>query len=143
MIDAAMQAISSFKEGGNSIEKIEDAIDHVNNHLSLDESSMPALASRVNGSVASHIQLSVCESNGTSDAFERQIPSELIANCVATLLMIQKCTERQFPPSDVAQILDFAVTSLQPCCSQNLPVYAEIQKFMGIIRGQILALVPT
>ena len=56
---------------------------------------------------------------------------------------MQKCTERQFPPANVAQILDSAVTSLQPCCSQNLPIYAEIQKCMGIIRNQILALIPT
>lgn len=55
----------------------------------------------------------------------------------------QKCTERQFPPSDVAQVLDSAVTSLKPCCSQNLPIYADIQKCMGIIRNQILALIPT
>ncbi|GAB4851258.1 hypothetical protein Ancab_030555 [Ancistrocladus abbreviatus] len=156
MVDAAMQAISSFTEGGNSIEKIEDAIDYVNNHLSLDDSSIPAPASRVNGSVASQNHLTLCESNhpasdhasdsksvGASDERESQIPSELITNCVATLLMIQKCTERQFPPSDVAQILDFAVTSLQPCCSQNQPIYAEIQKCMGIIKSQILALVPT
>ncbi|EYU45567.1 hypothetical protein MIMGU_mgv1a0007092mg, partial [Erythranthe guttata] len=56
---------------------------------------------------------------------------------------IQKCTERQFPPSDVARILDSAVTSLKPCSSQNLPVYTEIQKCMGIIRNQIMALIPT
>lgn len=56
---------------------------------------------------------------------------------------MQKCTERQFPPSDVAQVLDSAVSSLQPCCPQNLPLYAEIQKCMGIIRSQILALIPT
>jgi len=56
---------------------------------------------------------------------------------------MQKCTERQFPPAVVAQVLDSAVKSLQPCCSQNLPIYAEIQKCMGIIRNQILALVPT
>ncbi|KAK4425827.1 protein ALWAYS EARLY 3 [Sesamum alatum] len=78
----------------------------------------------------------------SSDVYT-QIPSELITKCVATLLMIQKCTERQFPPSDVAQILDSAVTSLQPHSSQNLPVYTEIQKCVGIIKNQILALIPT
>jgi hypothetical protein len=51
----------------------------------------------------------------------------------------KKCTERQFPPADVAQLLDSTVTSLQPCCPQNLPIYAERQKCMGIIRNQILA----
>ncbi|CDP20092.1 unnamed protein product [Coffea canephora] len=31
----------------------------------------------------------------------------------------------------------------KPCCPQNLPVYTEIQKCMGIVRNQILALIPT
>ncbi|CDP20770.1 unnamed protein product [Coffea canephora] len=57
--------------------------------------------------------------------------------------LLQKCTERQFPLADVAQILDSAITSLKPCCPQNLPVYTEIQKCMGIVRNQILALIPT
>ncbi|THG21752.1 hypothetical protein TEA_028411 [Camellia sinensis var. sinensis] len=54
-----------------------------------------------------------------------------------------KCTERQFPPADVAQMLDSAVTGLQLCCSQSHPIYAEMQKCMGIIRNQILAVIPT
>ncbi|KAA8527473.1 hypothetical protein F0562_034812 [Nyssa sinensis] len=158
MVDAAMQAMSSLKGGGNATERIEEAIDYVSNNLPLDDSCMLALRSSrpvdpVNGSSASQDQLTSCTLNSlhapdpklknVSDRNEAQIPTELISHCVATLLMIQKCTERQFPPADVAQILDSAVTSLQPCCSQNLPVYAEIQKCMGIIRNQILALIPT
>ena len=57
--------------------------------------------------------------------------------------LLQKCTEQEFPLADVAVILDSAVTSLLACCSQNLPVSAEIQKCMGIIKNQILAFVPT
>lgn len=56
---------------------------------------------------------------------------------------MQTCTERQYPPADVAQILDSAVTSLHPCCPQNLQIYREIQTYMGRIKTQILALVPT
>ncbi|KAM7469487.1 hypothetical protein LguiA_007670 [Lonicera macranthoides] len=37
------------------------------------------------------------------------------------------CTERQYPPSEVAQILYSALRSLQPSCPQNLGVYREIQ----------------
>ncbi|CAN6726442.1 unnamed protein product [Malus baccata var. baccata] len=58
-------------------------------------------------------------------------------------LMIQTCTARQFPPAEVAQVLDEAVTSLQPFCPQNPSVYGEIHKCMGIVRNQTLALVPT
>ncbi|XWS64535.1 hypothetical protein CRYUN_Cryun05aG0012400 [Craigia yunnanensis] len=66
-----------------------------------------------------------------------------MTSCVATLLMIQICTERQYPPADVALIIDSAVTSLHPCCPQNLPIYLEIQTCMGRIKTQILALIPT
>lgn len=128
MVDAAMQAISSLKSREGTIEKIEEAIDYVNDRLPSDDSSVPVKTDP--------------KSTNASDV-EAQIPSELITKCVATLLMIQKCTERQFPPSEVAQILDSAVTSLQPRSSQNLPVYTEIQKCVGIIKNQILALIPT
>ncbi|KAG8369996.1 hypothetical protein BUALT_Bualt14G0071700 [Buddleja alternifolia] len=128
MVDAAMQAISSIKDRGDTIDKIEEAIDYVNDQLPSDDSCNP---------VAPAPKLT------NASEIESQIPSELITKCVATLLMIQKCTERQFPPSDMAQILDSAVTSLQPQSSQNLPVYTEIQKCMGIIKNQIMALIPT
>ncbi|XVF38683.1 hypothetical protein REPUB_Repub20aG0123000 [Reevesia pubescens] len=161
MVDAAMQAMSSLRKGGKNIEKIEDAIDFVNNQLSVDDFSMPAPRSStpidsVRSTITSHDHLTACVSyplatchipdiklQNLSDQDDHTIPSDLIAHCVATLVMIQKCTERQFPPGDVAQVLDSAATSLKPCCSQNLPIYTEIQKCMGIIRNQILALVPT
>ncbi|KAL4311611.1 hypothetical protein GQ457_01G030910 [Hibiscus cannabinus] len=153
MVDAAMQAMSSLRKGGKSIERIEEAIDFVNNQLSLDEFSVPAPRSAApTDSIRSHDHLSYpfatsripeMKQQNLSDQDEVRIPSDLISHCVATLLMIQKCTERQFPPGDVAEVLDSAVTSLKPFCSQNLPIYTEIQKCMGIIRNQILALVPT
>nr|XP_027075043.1 protein ALWAYS EARLY 3-like [Coffea arabica] len=129
MVDVALQAMSSLKGRENTFEKIEEAIDYVNEQLPSDDSSVPAAPDP--------------NLKNATDRNEAQIPSELITQCVATLLMIQKCTERQFPPADVAQILDSAVTSLKPCCPQNLPVYTEIQKCMGIVRNQILALIPT
>ncbi|KAK6146164.1 hypothetical protein DH2020_020033 [Rehmannia glutinosa] len=113
MVAAAMQAMSSLKGSEDTTEKIEEAIDYVSDRLPLDDSTLP-VSPDPKPRIASDV--------------EAQIPSELISKCVATLLMIQKCTERQFPPSDVAQILDSAVTSLQPRSSQNLPVYTEIQK---------------
>lgn len=128
MVDAAMQAIASLKSREDTIDKIEEAIDYVNDQLPSCSSLLP---------VASDPK----PTNALD--MEAQIPSELITKCVATLLMIQKCTERQFPPSDVAKILDSAVTSLHPRSSQNLPVYTEIQKCVGIIKNQILALIPT
>ncbi|KAK4483286.1 hypothetical protein RD792_010471 [Penstemon davidsonii] len=115
MVDSAKKTISSLKGREDSIEKIEEAIDYGHDKP---------------------------KSTNTCD-IESQIPSDLITKCVATLLMIQNCTERQFPPSDVAEILDSAVTSLHPRSSRNLAVYNEILKCMGIIRNQILALIPS
>ncbi|XP_038890846.1 protein ALWAYS EARLY 3 isoform X5 [Benincasa hispida] len=160
MIDEAMQAILALKKGESNMENIEEAIDFVSNRLSGDDFALPSVRSTAadtsTAALSSQNNLNACtsnpssanyvvgpKSNGSSEKTEVEIPSELIAHCVATLLMIQKCTERQFPPSDVAQVLDSAVSSLQPCCPQNLPLYAEIQKCMGIIRSQILALIPT
>ncbi|CAK7333147.1 unnamed protein product, partial [Dovyalis caffra] len=132
MVDAAIKAMSSLKKEESSIESIEDAIDFVNNKLSADDLSVPAIrssipASSVQGTLASQDHLSSCVPNpgainhasdaklkNLSNQIEVKIPSELISQCVATLLMIQKCTERQFPPSDVAQVLDSAVTSEDP-----------------------------
>ncbi|KAJ0093660.1 hypothetical protein Patl1_25107 [Pistacia atlantica] len=176
MVDAAVQAMSSLKSGGNGIEKIEDAMDFVNNRLSVDELGVPSTSSTpvdsVHGTLSSRVQdqLNTCTSNplvnnhapdsklnnlsdencGTNSFRTNcKLCSYLshdsgISCCIVLLHQLSgKCTERQFPPGDVAQVLDSAVTSLQPCCSQNLPIYAEIQKCMGIIRNQILALIPT
>ncbi|KAM7473879.1 hypothetical protein LguiB_021122 [Lonicera macranthoides] len=76
-----------------------------------------------------------------SDSSEAQIQSEFITSCIATWLMIQ--ANSKYAPSEVAQILDSAVRSLQPSWPQNLGVYREIQMSMGRIKTQILALVPT
>ncbi|OMO53693.1 hypothetical protein CCACVL1_28435 [Corchorus capsularis] len=47
MVVAAMQAVSSLRKGGKGIERIEDAIDFVNNQLSVDDLSLPAPRSSI------------------------------------------------------------------------------------------------
>ncbi|GKE21045.1 ALWAYS EARLY 3-like protein isoform X4, partial [Tanacetum coccineum] len=74
---------------------------------------------------------------------ETTIPFELIVSCVATYHVIQMCTERQYPPSDVVQMLDSAFAKLHPLCPQNLPIFREIQMCMARVKTQILALVPS
>lgn len=59
------------------------------------------------------------------------------------LCHMQKCAELQHPPADVAQIIDSAATSFHSGCPQNLPILREIQTYMGRIKTQLLALVPT
>ncbi|KAB2059757.1 hypothetical protein ES319_A11G328900v1 [Gossypium barbadense] len=154
MVDAAIKALSSMKEGEDAFKRIGEALNIVDKKQITSDISMPAIKSseqnQVNGSVS--ITSKPMPTTGwapnprlqeASNKNEEQVPLELITSCVSTLLMIQRCTERQFPPADVAQIIDSAITSLHPCCPQNLPIYREIQMCMGKIKTQILALIPT
>ncbi|XP_010550978.1 PREDICTED: protein ALWAYS EARLY 2-like isoform X2 [Tarenaya hassleriana] len=155
MVDAAIKAASSVKEGEDASKKIQEAIDSIGKHLPLHSSMVPGVKHQehANGSLDHHLSQSPSDAleslvNGSisqdgSGKNEGQMPSELISSCVATWLMIQMCTERQYPPADVAQLIDTAVMSLHPRCPQNLPIYREIQTCMGRIKTQILALVPT
>ncbi|KAL5196092.1 Protein ALWAYS EARLY 3 [Glycine soja] len=159
MVDAAFEALSLTKEGEDAFIKIGQALDSINHQQLASKSRLPVIRSQeqvnVNGSFyhLSHSTSGVSEPilndpsvpkpHNYSDKFDTELPSDLIASCVATLIMIQTCTERQYPPADVAQILDSAVTSLHPCCPQNLPIYREIQMCMGRIKTQMLALIPT
>lgn len=157
MVDAAVKSMSSMKEGEDAYIKIGEALDHIDKRQLTSDPRVPVIRSpeRVNGSLGHHNQFvsgtrdPQLTSNGSgtklqdgSEKNESQIPSELITSCVATLLMIQTCTERH-TPADVAQIIDSAVSSLKPCCPQNLPIYREIEMCMGRIKTQILALIPT
>jgi len=158
MVDAAIQAFTLRKEGDDVFTRIGEVLDSIDYQQLTSDSRVPVVRSQqqVNGSLGNHNQLTSCSSeplltsdvsgikpSHDSDGNEAQIPSDLITSCVATLLMIQTCTERQYPPADVAQILDSALTSLHPCSPQNLPIYREIQMCVGRIKTQILALVPT
>ncbi|KAJ1377648.1 SANT/Myb domain [Sesbania bispinosa] len=157
MVEAAFQSLSLTKEGEDAFTRIGQALDCIDYQRSASKSRLPVIRSQdqVNGSFYYHNQSTSCASeallndasgpklHNDSNKVNAKIPSELITSCVATLIMIQTCSERQYPPADVAQILDSAVTSLHPCCPQNLPVYREIQMCMGRIKTQILALIPT
>ncbi|CAH2055030.1 unnamed protein product [Thlaspi arvense] len=147
------QAASSVKEGEDASKMIQEALDLIVKHQP-SHGSMIKHHEHANGSIDHHHNPSPSDaanptanndfiSQDGSEKNEPQMPSELITSCVATWLMIQMCTERQYPPADVAQLIDAAVTSLQPRCAQNLPIYREIQMCMGRIKTQILALVPT
>ncbi|XP_050375435.1 protein ALWAYS EARLY 3 isoform X2 [Argentina anserina] len=149
MVHVAMQAVSSLKRE-NNLERIQEVIDFVSKQLSEDDAGrLPIGSSTPSAPIqVSQDQSTACTEKSDSKSYslsnqtEDQLLSDLVANCVAALFMIQTCTARQFSPADVAWVLDRAVTSLKPICTQNLPVYGEIQKCMGIVRSQILALIP-
>ncbi|WOL02517.1 protein ALWAYS EARLY 2-like isoform X2 [Canna indica] len=158
MVDAAVQAMYALKEGEDPCARIGLALDLANNRNSGSVSTSSMLGGQgtpnpgPNNTANPDHTGSTCDMTTThalspkpinsSDA-DLQVPAELISSCVSTLLMIQTCTERQYPPAEIAQILDSAVSSLQPCSPHNLPIYREIETCMGIIKNQMLALIPT
>ncbi|XP_071726393.1 protein ALWAYS EARLY 3-like isoform X2 [Rutidosis leptorrhynchoides] len=98
--------------------------------------------------------------NSTPDPFTNYLPSdsklqlddsvktdsitfELIVSCVASFRLMQVCTEQQYPPSDVVQMLDSAFARLHPLLPQHLPIFKELQMCMGRLKTQILARVPS
>lgn len=158
MVDTAIKAMSIVKEGEDAFGRISEALEANNKaeHATNCRMSMTTSSNTARGSLPHQNPLTSCASEpqlscdvfsvqsvGDSASNGLRVPSDLITSCVATLLMIQTCTERQYPPAEVAQILDNAATSLHPCCPKNLSIYREIQMCMGRIKTQILALVPT
>nr|XP_011466289.1 PREDICTED: protein ALWAYS EARLY 2 isoform X2 [Fragaria vesca subsp. vesca] len=157
LVNAAVQAMSSRKEGEEAYVRVRRALDSINiqNLTSDSRSAVNRTQEQVNGTLGHRNQLtSVASEPNTSDSSgpklhtetdknESQMLSEVITACVMAMNMIQTCTERQYPPAVVAQVLDYAVTSLHPRCPQNVGMYREIQMCMGRIKTQILALVPT
>ncbi|KAL4339921.1 hypothetical protein GQ457_08G009640 [Hibiscus cannabinus] len=140
MVDAAIKAMSSTKDDEDAFMRVVEALDSIDKPQFTPDIRMPLIQSteQENGSISyqKHLVSGLPRNN-------EQVPSELITSCVATLLMIQTCTERHYPPADVAQIIDSAVTSLHPWSTENLRIYREIQRCMGRIKTQILALIPT
>nr|BAK06561.1 predicted protein [Hordeum vulgare subsp. vulgare] len=74
---------------------------------------------------------------------DAQLPSTLIENCVATVIAIKDLSEYRHPPAKIAGVLERAFSMLRPSCPQNLSIYADIESCIGMIKSQILALVPT
>ncbi|XP_078180275.1 DNA binding protein isoform X3 [Carex rostrata] len=159
MVDAAVQVVCTTNEGEDSLVKIGEALDSLSNRNSGSGSSI--LGIRRIPPDSGHANSTFQQENVTSATFDHsavhaespkmrigfegevRLPSELISACVSTLLMIQSCTEKQLPPAEVAHILDSGLASVQPCCRDSAGVYREIEMMMGIIKNQMLALVPT
>lgn len=74
---------------------------------------------------------------------DAQLPSNLITNCVATILSVKQLSESRYPPAKVAGVLERASSMLHPSCSENLTIYNDIENCISVIKNQILALVPT
>ncbi|XP_056866024.1 protein ALWAYS EARLY 1 isoform X2 [Raphanus sativus] len=154
MVDAAMKAASSVKDEENAGKMVQQALASMGEyHQPVDNSVVSSMKhqDQANGSLDHHQSRPPLNTGERvteeglmgSGKNETQMASELISSCVSTWLMIQKCAEKQYPPGDVAQVMETAVSSLQPRCPQNMPIYREIQTCMGWIKNQIMALVKT
>ncbi|KAG7552095.1 DIRP domain [Arabidopsis thaliana x Arabidopsis arenosa] len=150
MVDAAMKAASSGKNNEDSGNMVHQA-SSIGEHQPLYSSIVPGIKHQehTNGSL-DHYPSNTAEpmtngfiSQDGSGKNKTQMPSELITSCVASWLMMQMISQKQYPPEDVAQLMDTAVSDLQPRCPQNMPIYREIQTYMGLIKTQIMALVRT
>ena len=99
-----------------------------------------------------------------------QLPSNLIANCIATILsikvnvdmslskrcgysfsdltlssfnVVQRLSDSRHPFASIAGVLEHASSMLRPSCPENLAIYKDIETYISVIANQILALVPT
>lgn len=165
MVDIALRVMSSLREDEDAVVKLRVALDSATSfHAgfssarmkvmsgssqadSMKDARQEALNSRESLSIPCGHELAddaKDEKNElSSDRKEEILLGELTASCLATLILIQTCSDRQFPPSEVANVLDEAVKGLQPCSTANLIIYREIQQYMGIVKNQILTLLPT
>ncbi|KAL2609387.1 hypothetical protein R1flu_027960 [Riccia fluitans] len=73
---------------------------------------------------------------------EEEYLSDLMVNCVTTLMMVQTLTEGQFSPTEVAQALDNALESLRPRHAQNHQLLKEIELQLVHVKTQILTQIP-
>ncbi|PWZ11826.1 Protein ALWAYS EARLY 2 [Zea mays] len=88
-------------------------------------------------------QVAGCAGPGSEPARGAQLPSDLISNGIATVLSIKSLSDSRHPFANVAGVLDHACSMLRPSCPQNLALYDQIKRDIGIIKTQIFALMPT
>ncbi|KAH9298276.1 hypothetical protein KI387_029958, partial [Taxus chinensis] len=160
MVDAAMQVMFSLRDDEDAIVKLGVALDTVSGlcvglHSGkmkikprssfLDSTKDAAEQESYHQNFGPELIAADAsqEKNELSHGKEGPLLAEIAASCVSALILIQTCSDSKFLPSEVAHLLDDAVRSLQPCSSSNLIIYREIQRYMNIVRNQILTLMPT
>ncbi|KAI5057221.1 hypothetical protein GOP47_0027236 [Adiantum capillus-veneris] len=151
MVNTAVETMLSIKEGEDALSKIGAALNHLpkaNIGVSQAEgvkaevtsagisSSFSGVVDWANGNPAGG---AAKPANGKDSVFL----VDLMSTCVATLLMVQAFTERQFPPAEIAMAFDSILASMRPCSSQNYQIYTEIQHYASLLKNQIIALIPT
>ncbi|KAG0536103.1 hypothetical protein BDA96_03G035900 [Sorghum bicolor] len=88
-------------------------------------------------------QATGCVGPGSESARGTQLPSDLISNCVATALSIKRLSDSWHEFDSITGVLDHALSMLRPSCPENLALYKQIERDIGILMSQIFARVPT
>ncbi|CAN8265342.1 unnamed protein product [Cochlearia groenlandica] len=135
MVDVAMKAASSVKDEEDAVKMVQQALE---NFL------VPCIKQQDHSSgIFDRHQQNRSNSNTAEPATnsrssETEMATELITSCVATCLMIKGCMEKQYPSEVVAKLMETAMSELQPRGPQNMPIYREIQTYLGLIRNEIM-----
>ncbi|KAL0685885.1 hypothetical protein Bca4012_052733 [Brassica carinata] len=98
----AASLVKDDKDKRNVVLQALDSMDE--HHQALNYSVVSGIKhqDQTNGSFEHHHQ------SWSPSNTEGLMASELIASCLSTWLMIQRCTEKQYPPADVAQVMEIA-----------------------------------
>ncbi|KAL3591201.1 hypothetical protein D5086_009841, partial [Populus alba] len=148
MVDAAVQAISSMKEGEDAFARIGEALDSMDRSHLGSESRAQMIRSQEEANTGLCLQNQLipstpesqvnCNVSGPqsndSEKIETAIPSELISSCVAALLMIQSIFLRSCSPFHDPLVEHILHGGL---CMDCLP-HNELQRLISIRRSSNL-----
>ncbi|KAH7330857.1 hypothetical protein KP509_20G005600 [Ceratopteris richardii] len=151
MVNTAVETILSIKDGEDALFKIGAALNQlpkasmsipqpdVNVKVESSSGGSSGLGGPVNWSNTNHAAGATDPNDGKDSMFL----ADLMSTCVATLLMVQAFTERQFPPADIAMAFDSILANMRPTSSHNYQLYTEIKHYASLLKNQIIALIPT
>eukprot|EP00250_Pteridium_aquilinum_P014030 c21731_g1_i1 orf=621-4265(+) len=154
MVNTAVETMLSIKEGEDALSKIGIALNHLpkaNMNVSQGDGVKAEIQTAGPVQVSSGFGDGVDWSDGNpvngamkpTNGKDTVFLADLMSTCVATLLMVQAFTEKQFPPAEIAMAFDSILASMRPCSSQNYQIYSEIQHYASLLKNQIMALIPT
>ncbi|CAK9220289.1 unnamed protein product [Sphagnum troendelagicum] len=162
LVNTAVKAINAVKEGEDAFQKLGCALESSSSLSGTEEITNPDF--KVTGSPAKLPQLAndsgvkslpttleaaahdlmqhLNQAELNSENTEGALLVEFMTSCVATLFMLQTLSDRTYSLADVNQTLDIALMSLRPKSAQNHFIYKEIEQQLGIVKAQIMALIP-
>mmetsp|Transcript_10942 Transcript_10942/g.27613 ORF Transcript_10942/g.27613 Transcript_10942/m.27613 type:complete len:992 (-) Transcript_10942:55-3030(-) len=78
------------------------------------------------------------QGQGAHRAEEDRRIKELITNCIAFMHSLQLCADRYVPPEAVSAAIDMLVQELKPHSENNVALYDDIKKSVGVLKTQLI-----